>query len=227
MAGKTGYEIRRIGTPMRSLSYGLNDLSRRIQVNGVIDIGVADGTPELYGAFPASRHAYLLVEADPHYEKNVRDLAAAFDGAYELAFAGAIHSKAVFNVYADHRKSSLFINKKQGRADHTIDVAVAPLDSMVASHRIPPPYVVKIDAEGAERDVIQGAHETLAQAKAVVLEASVAKKFDGAPEFADLVAAMHARGFSVFDILAGSNRNGTLYQVDLVFVRTDDPLRLE
>ena len=73
--GAIGFEIRRTGTPTRSMHRGLTELAKHIRVEGVIDIGVAEGTPELYDVFPASRHKYLLVEADPYYKERILELA--------------------------------------------------------------------------------------------------------------------------------------------------------
>ena len=101
------------------------------------------------------------------------------------------------------------------------------LDDLIEKHNLPSPYFIKIDVEGAELEVLKGAERTLKNTEAVIADASILPKYKGVPELADLVGAMQQYGFSVFDILAGSNHpdSGYLYQVDLVFVKTDSKLR--
>ena len=135
-----------------------------------------------------------------------------------MVFSGAAPSSVKFNIYTDHHKLSLYTNITQKCLENTIDVPVLPLDSMVKTHRFPAPYLVKIDVEGAGLEVLKGATETLTQTKAVVIEAFVGKSFNRTPDFGDLIIFMKERGFSVFDILAGSNRDNKLFQVDLVFI---------
>lgn len=62
MFRKLGLEVRRYGRPYRDFEVGVRNLARLLDPypKTVIDIGVAQGTPELYSAFPNVR--FLLVE---------------------------------------------------------------------------------------------------------------------------------------------------------------------
>jgi hypothetical protein len=50
-----------------------------------------------------------------------------------------------------------------------IDVEVVSLDSLVAAGTIPPPNVLKIDTEGAELQVVEGARATIARHRPAIV----------------------------------------------------------
>lgn len=87
--------------------------------------------------------------------------------------------------------------------------------------------LLKLDVQGAELRVLQGATRCLARAEAVLLELSVAGSYNlGAPSFAEHVAYLDTKGFSLFDVgeqhrMSGASltAEGLLFQLDLLFVR--------
>lgn len=225
MLNAFGYTIRRIDTPMRTLERGLAVLATLVTPATIIDIGVADGTPELYRAFEGHPANYLLIQADPYYAEQVRKLARDLNGRMELCFCGASPGVVAFNQYKDHRKSSQLLSRWRA-PEKQLTVEVKTLDSIVANSRFTGPYLIKIDVEGAEMDVLAGAQQALVNAHAVVVETSVGRRYKTEVDaFAAVVDFMRTAGFSVFDILSGANIRNTLGQVDLVFVRSEASFR--
>lgn len=218
-------ELRAVDSPMRSFARGVERLSHEISPHCVIDVGVAEGTPDLYKHFPSQR--YLLVEANPVYHQHLARLSEILNAAVENVFCGEDVGTAQLISYSDPRKSSIFETTRSLRVEKTIAVPVEPLDLLVERHQLTGPFLLKIDVEGAELAVIRGATETLRNCEAVIAEASILPKFKGGPEFADLVQLMSERGFAVYDILAGVNhpKTGSLFQVDLIFVKKDASVR--
>jgi FkbM family methyltransferase len=209
---------------MRSYPRGVELLRPLVGPKTIIDVGVAEGTPDLYRHFPSQR--YLLVEASPDYTEDLDSLAKSLDAVVEKVFCGRESGAVKFRVYSDPHKSSRYQAAGETLVDE-VTVPVETLDDLVSKHRLPTPYLLKVDVEGAELDVIAGAGRTLASTEAVIAEVSVAPRFNDAPGFADIVAVMDGHGFSVFDILAGKDfpEPGRLYTVDLVFVRSDAAFR--
>lgn len=217
-----GLKVSRIDTPMRTLEYGLVQLSKQVKLKSIVDIGVANGTPELYAAFPRG-YRYLLVDADPAHRKKVAALAQELNADVAEVFCAASSGQIALKATTNHELSSAYNLKHGAQVEQTFMVPTEPLDKLVTN--LPPPYLIKIDVEGAELEVLKGSIQTLEHTCAVVVETSVAKKYEGGAEFSDIVCFMKAHGFAVFDILSGCNRNGRLYQVDLVFVKSNSPLR--
>lgn len=224
---RANIELRSIDAPTRSFGRGLELLSRVIAPKTVIDIGVANGTPELYQHFPAQK--YLLVEASPQFSADLERISKTLpDVVIENVFCGSQAGTQEIRLFEDGRKSSMYQPLRKLKLDKVESVPVATLDSLISKHDLTGPFLVKVDVEGAELEVIKGSGETLKDSATVILESSVAPRFGGGPELADLVEAMSRSGFALFDILAGTNdpKTQNLKQVDLVFVQKDAPFRL-
>lgn len=83
---------------------------------------------------------------------------------------------------------------------------------------------LKIDAQGAELQILAGGGATLARCALVQLEAGVAHYNEGAPTLREVLAFMEERGFRMIDIAGRSRIQGMLVQIDLLFVPEGSPL---
>ena len=83
-----------------------------------------------------------------------------------------------------------------------------------------PPFSLKVDVEGYEHVVIEGAREVLDRTELIVAEVSVTKRFDGALNSAELIGLLGSHGFEVADVVdAGASSTGVY--ADLVFKRRE------
>lgn len=219
---RVGYEVRPRGTPLHSLDEGLRLLSLHIRPRSVIDIGVASGTPSLYAHFLASSSQYLLVEPDPYHFPSLSSLASSLPAIMERVACGSFRGETVLHSFFDHRKSSLKSPLRPLRPAGDIVVPVETLDHLVSKHRLPAPYLVKIDTEGSEDAVIRGGTRAFSDACGAIIEVSFAPRFLDDASFSDIVCLMKDRGFEVFDIVAGAvDATGLLCQADVLFIRHD------
>jgi len=112
--------------------------------------------------------------------------------------------------------------ERTGDAPILRNVPVETLDRLVAGASCPRPFGLKIDAEGAELDVIRGASATLRDTEFAIAEVSVLPRFEGSYRFAGLIAELDARGFEVCDILdIGRADSSRVTFFDLVFARKE------
>jgi hypothetical protein len=107
----------------------------------------------------------------------------------------------------------------------TRKVPMIPLDEIAADNVLQAPYLVKLDIEGGELSVLRGASVVLAQSEVVVLEMSVAKRFDGEAGFVETLSFLAGQGFRLCDIVgAADTPQGLLSQVDFAFLRVEGEL---
>jgi FkbM family methyltransferase len=193
----------------------------RFKPHTVIDVGVANGTPALYRAFPRSKH--LLVEPLQEFEPVLQQICAKHDGTYVLAAAHEKPGKLIIHVHAEMLHSSTAFRESDGVQVDGLprEVAAITLDNVAAEHSLPGPYVIKVDVQGAELLVLRGASKVMQEAELIILEVSLFQFYIGGAEFFDVVNFMKRAGFVVYDLFDGHCRpsDGALAQVDVAFVK--------
>jgi FkbM family methyltransferase len=193
----------------------------------VIDVGVAAGTPDLYEAFPNAR--ILLVEAVQEAEPHLQAIAARLPKVeYVIAAASSCSGSIVMHVHPDGERSSSYWESDYVLDDvETREVPAVTLDELRRDRHLEGPFLLKIDVQGAELDVLVGASETLARTEYVILETSLFQFFSGAPLVGEVIAFMQERGFVVYDVLSIQHRalDGAVSVMDLAFVKESSVLR--
>ena len=186
----------------------------------VIDVGVGPGTPELYQAFPDAK--LVLVEPLEEWRGALEHLRRSRAAEVVLAAAGAQNGEVEVAVHRVPTLSSMLGARpgdaaKPGRRT----VPMLRLDDLRQERDLVGPFVVKVDVEGAELEVLAGAVDALRDSELVLLEVSLFELVAGAPQFHEVVFWMHDHGFVVADIYNGHNRplDGALAQLDVAFVQ--------
>ncbi len=192
----------------------------------VIDVGVATKTEELYQAFQDAD--ILLVEPLAEFEPFLRDTCRSYKAQYVLAAAGENSGSAVINVHPDKFGSSLLKEVEGAGVDGVPrEIPVVTIDQLCAARNLAGPYLIKVDVQGAELQVLAGAIRALPQTEVVILEVTLFGTMIGGPQLADVVARMKQYGFAVYDIYGFNYRplDHALGQVDMVFVQEEGPFR--
>ena len=91
------------------------------------------------------------------------------------------------------QRSSLNKRSSLTVTDSTIEernISVCTLDSILKKEKFKTPFILKIDTEGFELEVIKGAKELLKDTLYVISEVSVASRFEGSYSFYDYAAGV-------------------------------------
>jgi FkbM family methyltransferase len=191
----------------------------------VFDVGVATGTKGLYGVFPDVRYVMVepLVESKPFLD----ELLEAWPGSIAVqAAAGRQAGEAEFVVDPTLSGSSFLLKPKFGEIRK---VPVVTLDGLVEQHGLEGPFVVKLDVQGYELEVLAGAEQTLKQTEVVIAEASLwaDRKRAGMTRLIDLMNWFNDRGFVLYDIaqIVRRQMDDAIAEMDLVFCPADSQLR--
>ncbi|MCK5243152.1 FkbM family methyltransferase [bacterium] len=192
----------------------------------VIDVGVAYGTYSLYRQFPNSTH--LLVEPLAEYKSVLEKIMQQYKAEYVLAAAGNRDGTIAINVHPDLSGSTIFKESEGKQVDGiSRKVPMVRLDSLCCLKNMPGPYLIKIDTQGAELLVLEGAAGILSETEVIILEVSFFQFYKNGPQFFDVIAWMKKQGFVAYDIYGGQIRplDGALAQVDMVFIKENGPFR--
>jgi FkbM family methyltransferase len=214
-------------SPLRQLMLALE----HFRIDAVIDVGANTGqfATELRGAGFAGdihsieplpdAHAQLARAADGYARWHVlpRVAVGADEQQVEMSIAGNSYSSSVLEMLDRHiaaAPDSAPIGK--------LSIAQRPLD-WVMKGRIPAgaSTLLKVDTQGYEFPVLEGAQEILGTARLVLLELSLQPLYRDQKLWLELVAYMNARGFGVWSIQPEfcDPNTGQLLQVNGIFFR--------
>lgn len=219
-------KVTPVGTPNRNFPEFFAHLRKLgMEFRTVIDVGVAFGSPTLYASTPQAR--FHLVEPVPSCKPLLERFARELGARTHNVAAGAADGTMEFFVHSDVSGSSAYRQLEGDILDgERVTVPVRRLDSIIEGP-LERPCLLKIDTQGAEIEVLEGAAGLLDQIDVLIIETSFHEFRAGAPEFQDVVGHVAKLGFAAYEILEGHYRSAdnALAQVDVAFVRKDSPLR--
>lgn len=220
--------LRRLGLRLTSANRRLNladaavHLGKRgIKPRTVIDVGVAWGTDDLYEAFPDAH--LLLVEPNTDWKNHIDAVLSRRRGDVAYCAAGQENSSVTLHIWRGAEgSSSIHPSGVPSPSEAKIEQATVPLrrlDDLCLEHQCEGPFVVKIDVQGAEIDVLNGMSGILDRTDAIIVETSLFGGQNGC-EVGDLIRLMGENGWKPYDFV-GFNyrpRDRAVAQIDVVFV---------
>lgn len=186
--------------------------------NTLIDIGAAEGafflTRKHFNLFPRARH--FFIDAMEENEHLYNKISSCFEADFAITalscLEGSVNMRIDPNFYNTHIISVQNTEYSQIRA-----IPLTTLDRLVQGRALKPPYILKLDVQGAELDVLRGALATLAQSVIVTTEIQIFLERDNIVE---LLAFMQGMGFVLFDLTDQGYypSNNVLYQCYATFI---------
>tara|TARA_R110000868_G_scaffold32036_7_gene116933 strand:- start:11118 stop:11861 length:744 start_codon:yes stop_codon:yes gene_type:complete len=144
----------------------------------------------------------------------------------ESCAVGAENGQIDLFVTANDQNSSVHAPSDAFHDDRTDDgvvrtepVALKRLDALLDGAS--GPMLLKIDVQGAELEVLQGAGERLEDVSVIIIESPFETAYDGAAGFDEIYRFLTARGF-VYEGALGqlnSKKTGRVRQEDSIYVR--------
>ncbi len=191
----------------------------------IIDVGVAFGTPDIYCL--SDEATLVLVEPVIEFREYINEIKKKRQA---LVYYGAVSSEdgeLKLWVTPDMTTSSFLVPMNATNDAKQRTVPCWKLDTLHRQDNWHEPYFLKIDVQGAELLVLDGATEVLKQTEIVLLEVSLFSFSPGLPDFFDVISYMKHRGFVVYDMFNGHNRplDRARGQIDVAFVKENGIFR--
>ncbi|MCM2562226.1 FkbM family methyltransferase [Lutimaribacter sp. EGI FJ00014] len=182
--------------PLRIADVGANPI-----VASAYDALVRQGLAQVWGFEPHPVAAAALRDQAP---ENVKVIEQAI-GAPGRAVFNAYPASEMSSLFKLSRRSIGYLGHFRRHLDSEEEVDVT-LDSLDAVADVPMIDCLKVDAQGAELSVIEGARQKLVQAVAVVAEMRFYRLYDGEPEMHELDRALRGQGFVLHRFIAPKAR---------------------
>ncbi len=193
----------------------------QIEVQTVIDVGASDGrwSKTLMLFYPYA--FYFLIEANQVHESKLKRFKEKHENVdYILAAAG----DTVGEVYFDASDpAGGLASHKPMNGDNVIKVPVITVDTQVKQQNLTGPYLLKLDTHGFEVPIFEGATATLKETSIIVVEAYNFVLCEGCLRFHEMCLFLEEKGFRPLGLCnpAFRPKDGLLWQIDLIFARSD------
>lgn len=140
------------------------------------------------------------------------------EGEVEFHVNSHSHSSSILPLASAHLDAF-----PEARESGLIKVKLATLDSLFENRALPGPVLLKLDVQGYELQVLQGARRLLERVDYVLLEASFKPMYEGEPVFMEIDAKMREYGFSFLRPVGflRAPTSGEFLQMDALFKRCD------
>ncbi|BAY12877.1 FkbM family methyltransferase [Calothrix sp. NIES-2098] len=109
------------------------------------------------------------------------------------------------------------------QATETLEVKIDRLDNIAQQLAIANPYMVKIDVQGYEYQVLRGGEQTIKNARLVITETSFVTLYDNQPLFNDVYNNLINWGFTYVGALDQlyNPQDGRVLQADSIFIKSE------
>jgi FkbM family methyltransferase len=181
-----------------------------VRYSTVIDVGCADGHFFLNHMrwFPDA--VPLNVDANSLFEESLKAIKDVVGGSYRISaitdFVGEIEiTESVHPYWSSVRpEGDLYWSRVNDLIKTKVKVSATTLDTLVRELALKPPFLIKLDVQGAEKAALVGARDVLKNSNVVICEADI-------DDFQDINDTLVDAGFGLYDLTQISRiHDGTL-----------------
>lgn len=184
--------------------------SKGVSYSTVIDVGCADGQFFLHYKKLFPNAVPLNIDANPIYEPSLKAIKDAVGGEY---FIGAVTDyvgeidfiESVHPYWSSIRpEGDRYWSRINALVKNKTKMQATTLDALIEKLGLNPPFLLKLDVQGAEKSALIGAHLVLRNTHVVVCEADI-------DDFQEINAVLTDAGFKLYDLAnQGRLRDGSL-----------------
>ncbi|HSY62319.1 MAG TPA: FkbM family methyltransferase [Cytophaga sp.] len=130
-------------------------------------------------------------------------------------------SSATNSILPTHQEGSAIWDVNLLDTINKIKVPVTTVDAFIETHSIPYVDILKIDTQGTEYFIIEGALNSIkaGKVKLIYMEILTLPTYENQKKFDEILLLLRTNGFSLHNIYNTSlTKNGVLRQVDALFV---------
>jgi FkbM family methyltransferase len=228
---KLGYRIGKMDENV-SLYDAYNEQKRILSnsdVKVIFDIGAADGrTSEHYHQLFPNATIYAFEPLPKSFEQLKKNVV---DKSYIIPLNYAVSDKigtAEFHITELNDASSLLNPNQTGSSfdrhhvlKNVIKVNTITIDEICKKYEINCINLLKLDAQGAEGDILKGATNMLSKNKVELIysECQFIQLYDKATQFFELNSILHSHGYKLFNLFnLVHNQKGQLSWGDAIFI---------
>lgn len=231
--GRWGYELLRKSGVDRS-TQGVKGFLEGLAGQGfdprtVVDVGANHGGWSRTAAAVFPQAAFVLIEPQAEMQPFLDDFCAQHPPAkYFMAGAGAHVGREPLTLWDDLQGSAILTPEIQALTPYrrAREVPVTTLDALIAAGEMVVPDLIKIDVQGYEMAVLEGAQTCLGQTDCFIIETSLFHPLGERPSFYRVLEYLEARQYHVYDFVGAKHRaDNALGQIDICLVREGSVLR--
>ncbi len=230
LAKRLGYEFKK--TDLAELSYEKNNLlfifynilkQIGFEPKHIVDVGANHGTwtRETLKYFPDAY--YTLLEPQHWLKSSIEDILKT-NPKVKFNAVGAGATQGTFNFTIVNRDDSCSFRYTEAEANaegfEQIKLPVVTLNDLLSESDLPTPDIIKIDAEGLDIEVLEGASNYWGKTEIFMVEVGIVNKlFDNS--FLKMINYMDKHGYTLFEI-TDINRPfvpAVLWLAELVFIK--------
>jgi FkbM family methyltransferase len=176
----------------------IKNLSQINNISTIVDVGVMEGTFNLYNSFPNAK--LLLIDPLIESNENVKSKLGPRPYKFYNYGAGSKEANLKINVNGNPRESSILSRTDPANILERREIIVKKLDD-ICNNEVTGPAILKIDTEGYELEVLSGAPEIVKKCNYIICETSIVQRFEESYEFEDMIKFMDSNGFKVKAVL--------------------------
>ena len=189
------------------------NLIKKINVDQVIDVGVAKGTRPLLDNFPKAE--YFFIEANKDYYNYIENnLLKNYKSKLFKFAAGEKDETKKINISGP---ISSFYERENFNFEKNYEVKVKKLDDILENENIFRNTLLKIDCEGAELEILKGSTKTLKIVDYVIAEIRLQKINTYNPS--EIISYLYKNGFIWVDLLEIYYAKEGIDYIDILFKR--------